>query len=533
MCGSGGSRTQGELTDPSQPVHGRGQRRRTARGSVRGQRRKAGAAKVGPSVFVADNIAHGADDRASGSALGGRDVRTSGRAAARPVGRAPVARSDPVQAEAPCDRSGRGEKGTADRRIVGADEDQRFGAVVEVVVRVGEGGGVLRRGLPVADVEEVLQDRSARVRYVVHDDATRPLETSERKARAIRHDAGGHTLRLGALGVGPILKRRRSHVGVEGAVRAVLRRGGGLTQTAEIRLGDLGVTRSGDKLHVGARVPHERQLTGKSVPGEDRDGPTADAIRSAWRRRRRVCGTHRAVRGGTEVGFDFAHVALLAAAGVLREVARHEHGGEKPAKLRGVAAVKAIRVCVSKADFFAFDVRTDANHVLSVARVAFVGGDEVVQPSRREGGSLIGHEHLENRRVVRSPGGANGNGVVAVAWVHLRREQREAVHEEVRLVQHIPDDVGIVVLEDDEEVPSIIGESGALGLGVQSDVVRRGTVQAHALITERVRIDKSTIRKVVLRERVGGAREGRIAADDGDLAHRHGTLEVLRAVLGR
>eukprot|EP00968_Pinguiococcus_pyrenoidosus_P024029 scaffold4206_cov229-Pinguiococcus_pyrenoidosus.AAC.3 len=405
------------------------------------------------------------------------------------------------QRQAAGERSGGGEERNADRRLVSVNEDQRLRAIVEEVGRVAEVVLVILRRQPVAHIQEVLENWGGGIRDVVRDDASRPLQTGEDQAGTVRHDPRRDTLGLGSLGVGAVVESGRRLVRVERALSTVHRRRTGPAVGAEVGIGDGDVSAARHKLHVGARVPNQLNATiARRVPREDGDGAATHRVGSTRRRRRRAAWTHGLVLVDREVRLNLRCRAGLAAAGVLREVARREDGREQPAELRVVAAADAVRVRVAETNLLPFDFGADANHVLSVAGVSLVGGNEVVDATRREGRRLVGHEHFQGIHVVCSPRVSDGDGVVPIARVHGGSEERETLHQQVLTGLDIPNGVRVVVLQDDEEIQTVFREGRALRLRVKRHVLGRRAIQTHTAGAERLGVVEGPGSEVLGRE---------------------------------
>mmetsp|Transcript_40990 Transcript_40990/g.128506 ORF Transcript_40990/g.128506 Transcript_40990/m.128506 type:complete len:375 (+) Transcript_40990:1709-2833(+) len=234
------------------------------------------AAELGALLRVLNDVA-GGHVSLTGAARFLRDVRAGRGARAGPIVLTLGTLLDDVHRKAAGQRRGSSNERTANRRIVGVDEHQGLGAIVQVVVVRAVRRGILRSGLPVTHVEEVLVHRRRRVAHVVGDDTAGALETGEGEDGAVRHDAGGHALRLRALGVGAVIEGRRGLVGVEGAVRAVGRGRRREAKRTEVGIGDLLLATS-DHLHLVAGVPDHRERVRGAIPRPDGDGAATDGV---------------------------------------------------------------------------------------------------------------------------------------------------------------------------------------------------------------------------------------------------------------
>ena len=191
---------------------------------------------------------------------------------------------------------------------------------------------------------------------------------------------------------------------------------------------------------------------------------------------------HALERRGAVARGELPRLANLGAARVRGVVRGHERGREQAAELTIRFAVVGARRSgdVFRADLLARKAAEDADQVLAIARVALVGGDEVVQPVLGPGRDHVGLVHavrLGGR--VGAPAGSDEDAVVLVRGVHGHLLVAVALHANVLAQGHVEDDVRIVVLEVDDEVPAVRGEGAALGLDVEADRVAGRAVEAH------------------------------------------------------
>ena len=157
-----------------------------------------------------------------------------------------------------------------------------------------------------------------------------------------------------------------------------------------------------------ARVP--RRAVVRRRVGHDVGHARVAADRAAAVVRERVAAVEALVEAEREaIGVD--HVL---AAGVDRVVRRLVDGGEQPAQLLAVAAVRARAdvLEVAHPNLLALELdlgavghhdRRGADHVLAVARAALVRREEEVLAADRHVGGLVRHEEAFDLNVVRAP----------------------------------------------------------------------------------------------------------------------------------
>mmetsp|Transcript_11120 Transcript_11120/g.35595 ORF Transcript_11120/g.35595 Transcript_11120/m.35595 type:complete len:261 (-) Transcript_11120:905-1687(-) len=196
--------------------------------------------------------------------------------------------------------------------------------------------------------------------------------------------------------------------------------------------------------------------------------------------------------GGEEIGG-----AEVVAARVDRVVRRRVRRGQHSAKLCVGADGRACASHVAHPGLLAVErARLAEEAVTSVARAALVGRDEVVAPvalpGPAEGRDLVGHPH--HARLRSGPGVLDVDLVVAVRRVHLCAGGRvtsrrgESGQEEVESLGDIIQRIGVVVLDDDDLILSVLGEGAALGFEVVRDVVAVGAEKPHHVGAELGRV---------------------------------------------
>ena len=248
---------------------------------------------------------------------------------------------------------------------------------------------------------------------------------------------------------------------------------------------------------------------------------------------------HALERRGAVARGELPRLANLGAARVRDIVRGHERGREQAAELTiRFAAVGARRAGDgARADLLARKAAEDADQVHTIARVALVGGDEVVQPVLGPGRDHVGLVHavrLGGR--VGAPARSDEDAVVPVRGVHGHLLVAVALHANVLAQGHVEDDVRIVVLEVDDEVPAVRGEGAALGLDVEADRVAGRAVEAHVEDAVLLCREEAGVRprrfcnKVGRVDLVHRAADGDRAARRSQLAHGHRAPLVERHV---